>query len=87
MSLFINAVAKPGLKSLLAGDVGPGRAQGNSCDRPAVARRAGDHVEQRLRGQAQLLGQHEGFPGRDLLDASTMLLHSLAAWPVPEAPQ
>jgi hypothetical protein len=60
MSLFISAVAKPGLKSLLVGEVGTGP------------------------GTGQFVCTAQQLP---VAPVSTMLLHGLAAWPVPEAPQ
>lgn len=50
---------------------------------PAVAGRAGDHVEQRLLVQAEVSARTNASPIAICWTASTMLLHTLAAWSPP----
>src|SRR5882757_3160380 len=87
-SLFISAVAKPGLKSLLAGDVGtgPGTGQFVWTDQQfpvaPVITSNNDCAD-----RPSFSASTKASPMAICCTASTMLLHSLADWPVPDAPQ
>src|ERR1700760_3909951 len=87
-SLFISAVAKPGLKSLLAGDVGTGPGTGQfvwTAQQFPVAPVITSNSD--CAERPSLSASTNASPIAICWTASTMLLHSLAAWPVPEAPQ
>src|ERR1700710_3225250 len=87
-SLFINAVANPGVKSLLAGDVGtgPGTGQLVCTDQqlpvaPVITSNS-DCAE-----RPSFSASTKASPTAICCTARTMLLHSLALWPLPEPPQ
>src|ERR1700682_2240343 len=87
-SLFISAVAKPGLKSLLAGDVGTGPGTGQlvctaqQLPVAPVMTSNKDCAESPSRS-----ANTNASPTAICCTASTMLLQILAACPAPEAPQ
>jgi hypothetical protein len=88
MSLFINAVANPGLKSLLAGDVGTGPGTGQfvcTAQQLPVAPVITSNSD--CAESPNFSASTNASPTAICCTASTMLLHSLAAWPVPDAPQ
>ena len=88
MSLCINAVAKPGLKSLLAGDVGTGPGTGQFvwiAQQFPVAPVITSNSD--CADSPSFSASTKASPAAICWTASTMLLHSLAAWPVPEPPQ
>src|SRR5256885_4695173 len=87
-SLFISAVAKPGLNSSLAGEVGTGPGTGQLvCTAqqlpvaPVITSNS-DCADNPSRSAST-----NASPTAICWTAKTMLLHSLAAWPVPGAPQ
>src|ERR1700761_5332143 len=87
-SLFISAVAKPGLKSLLAGDVGTGPGTGQlvwTAQQLPVAPVITSNSD--CADNPSFSASTKASPTAICCTASTMLLHSLAACPVPEAPQ
>src|SRR6266436_1139169 len=87
-SLFINAVANPGVKSLLAGDVGTGPGTGQfvcTAQQLPVAPVITSNSD--CADSPSFSASTNASPTAICWTANTMLLHSLAAWPVPEAPQ
>src|ERR1700730_12301389 len=87
-SLFISAVANPGVKSLLAGDVGTGPGTGQfvcTAQQLPVAPVITSNSD--WADKPSPSASRNGSPPASWCAASTMLLHSLAACPVPDAPQ
>src|ERR1700748_1850879 len=87
-SLFISAVAKPGLKSLLAGDVGTGPGSGQLvCTDQQLPVAPVITSNSDWADSPSFSASTKASPAAICWTANTMLLQSLAAWPVPEAPQ
>ena len=86
--MFINAVANPGLKSLLAGEVGTGPGTGQlvcTAQQFPVAPVITSNSD--CAGSPSFSASTNASPIAICCTASTMLLHSLAACPAPESPQ
>ena len=86
--MFINAVAKPGLKSLLAGDVGTGPGTGQfvcTAQQLPVAPVMTSNSD--CAGSPSFSASTKASPMAICCTANTMLLHNLAACPAPDAPQ
>src|SRR6201996_1811865 len=87
-SLFISAVAKPGLKSLLAGDVGTGPGTGQLvCTDQQFPVAPVMTSNSDCADNPRLSARTKASPIAICCTASTMLLHTLAACPAPAAPQ
>ena len=87
-SLFISAVAKPGLNALLAGEVGTGPGTGQfvcTAQQLPVAPVITSNSD--WADRPSFSASTNASPTAICCTASTMLLHSLAAWPAPEDPQ
>src|ERR1700748_1761738 len=87
-SLFISAVAKPGLKSLLAGDVGTGPGTGQlvcTAQQLPVAPVMTSNSD--CADRPSFSASTNASPIAICSTASTMLLHTLAACPAPATPQ
>src|ERR1700719_5146219 len=86
--LFISSVANPGLKSLLAGEVGTGPGTGQFVwtaqqlpVAPVITSKS-DWAD-----KPSLSASRNASPTAICCTASSMLLHSFAVWPAPDAPQ
>src|SRR6201996_1529858 len=87
-SLFISAVAKPGLKSLLAGDVGTGPGTGQLvCTAQQLPVAPVITSKRDCAESPRFSASTNASPITICCTASTMLLQTLAAWPAPAAPQ
>src|ERR1700709_2481722 len=87
-SLFISAVAKPGLKSLLAGEVGTGPGTGQLvCTAPQLPVAPAMTPKSGVADSPSFSASTNASPTAICCTASTMLLHTLAACPAPAAPQ
>src|ERR1700751_1873044 len=87
-SLFISAVAKPGLKSLLAGDVGTARGTGQLvCPAQQLPVAPVIPSNSDCADRPSFSASTKASPTAICCTASTMLLHTLAAWPAPAPPQ
>src|SRR5271156_1748892 len=87
-SLFINAVANPGLKSLLAGDVGTGPGTGQLvCTAQQLPVAPVMTSNNDWAGSPSFSASTKASPIAICCTASTMLLHPFAACPAPAAPQ
>src|SRR6185312_8735858 len=87
-SLFISAVAKPGLKSLLAGDVGTGPGTGQfvcTAQQLPVAPVITSNSD--CADNPSFSASRNASPTAICCTASTMLLHNFAVCPAPDAPQ
>src|SRR3984957_9204976 len=87
-SLFISAVAKPGVKSWLAGDVGTGPGAGQlvcTAQQLPVAPVITSNSD--CADSPSFSASTNASPIAICCTASTMLLHTLAACPAPAAPQ
>ena len=87
-SLFISAVANPGLNPLLAGEVGTGPGTGQlvcMAQQLPVAPVITSNNE--LADRPSPSARTKASPTAICWTASNMLLHSLAACPAPESPQ
>src|SRR3984957_16917794 len=87
-ALFITAVAKPGLKSLLAGGGGPGPGTGRlvcTAQQFPVAPVITSNND--CADSPSFSASTNASPIAICCTASTMLLHTLAACPAPAAPQ
>src|ERR1700733_8287538 len=87
-SLFISAVAKPGLKALLAGDVGTGPGTGQLvCTAQQLPVAPVITSKSDCADRPSFSASTNASPTAICCTASTMLLHTLAACPAPAAPQ
>src|ERR1700743_2840560 len=87
-SLFISAVAKPGRKSLLAGDVGTGPGTGQFvCTAQQLPVAPVITSNNACADRPSFSASTNASPIAICCTASTMLLHTLAACPAPAAPQ
>src|SRR5271156_2781869 len=87
-SLFIRAVANPGLKSLLAGDVGTGPGTGQLvCTAQQLPVAPVMTSNKDCADSPSFSASTNASPMAICCTASTMLLHTLAACPAPAVPQ
>src|ERR1700759_1222308 len=87
-SLFISAVAKPGLKSWLAGDVSTGPGTGQLvCTAQQLPVAPVITSDNDCADRPSFSASTNASPMAICCTASTMLLQTLAAWPAPAAPQ
>src|ERR1700749_5270041 len=83
-SLFISAVAKPGVKLLLAGDVGTGPGTGQLvCTAQQFPVAPVMTANSDCADSPSVSASTNASPIAICCTASTMLLHTLAAWPAP----
>src|ERR1700710_490300 len=87
-SLFISAVANPGLNSLFAGDVGTGPGTGQLvCTDQQLPVAPVITSNRDCADRPSFSASTNASPTAICCTASTMLLHHLAACPAPAAPQ
>ncbi|GAB4930607.1 hypothetical protein MAHJHV47_30770 [Mycobacterium avium subsp. hominissuis] len=86
--MFISEAAKPGLKSLLAGDVGTGPGTGQLvCTTQQLPVAPVITSNSDCADNPSFSARMNASPMAICCTASTMLLHTLAACPAPAAPQ